>query len=652
MAATAAVEPACVGPRPGPDRVGRGRAQHRDPVVGLRQHRHPLPRVPPAGRAALRLREARRRGDRQPLHRDRADGEPAHPVGQGGRLGRAQGARGHRGLKFGGINSNTFQDLDYKLGSVCHPDATVRAKAVGAIVECNEIASVLDAQAVKVWLGDGTNYPGQDDLRGRHRRLLAGLREVYATLPADTRLYLEYKFYEPALYSTDVQDWGQSLNVDPPARRPRRRVRGHGPPRDGREHRADRRPAPGGGEAVRLRPQRQEVRRRRPDGRLDRSVPAVPDHPRARERDARRRRPGRTGDRQRHRLHARPVPQHRAQGPGHDPLGDEPPGDDREGAARGPRAAGRGTGRGRRARGELAACGTRSTPTSARSSPSCASPAAFRRTRTARTSPRARSRRSTPPASAARRPAGDPGSTHQPRHARAPATAPTRRRAMNSRERVLRALRRDGLPDRVPLQFDLCRPLLEAFGKRSTASRSATRRRTTRTSSTGRRATSCASRWAATAWSSAAGCRPATSWRRSHGGMHRQRVRHADEAGHRSGWTSSSGPLANATTVEEVLDIPFPDPFDEGRFVDRQGHHRPLQGRVLHHRRRRADDVRDGLAHGRPREVHGRHGHARALHRGRSSTAARTSASGSGSGSSSWAWTASGPATTSAPRTA
>jgi L-rhamnose isomerase / sugar isomerase len=117
------------------------------------------------------------------------------------------------GLRFGGINSNTFQDLDYKLGSVCHPDPAVRAKAVAAIVECCEIAERLDAEAVKVWLGDGTNYPGQDDLRGRHRRLVAGLQEAYAALPQQARMYLEYKLYEPALYSTDVQDWGQSLNV-------------------------------------------------------------------------------------------------------------------------------------------------------------------------------------------------------------------------------------------------------------------------------------------------------------------------------------------------------------------------------------------------------------------------------------------------------
>ncbi len=116
-----------------------------------------------------------------------------------------------RGLAIGGINSNTFQDEDYRLGSICNPDPRVRAKAVDAIIECCEIAGAMNAQAVKVWLGDGTNYPGQDDLRWRRHRLVEGLQEVYGHLPAGVRLYLEYKFYEPALYSTDVQDWGQSL---------------------------------------------------------------------------------------------------------------------------------------------------------------------------------------------------------------------------------------------------------------------------------------------------------------------------------------------------------------------------------------------------------------------------------------------------------
>jgi L-rhamnose isomerase/sugar isomerase len=123
------------------------------------------------------------------------------------------GYAAERGLRIGGINSNTFQDEDYKLGSICNPDARVRTKAVAAIVECCDIAGATNAQAVKVWLGDGTNYPGQDDLRWRHRRLVEGLSEAYAALPAGVRMYLEYKLYEPALYATDVQDWGQSLNV-------------------------------------------------------------------------------------------------------------------------------------------------------------------------------------------------------------------------------------------------------------------------------------------------------------------------------------------------------------------------------------------------------------------------------------------------------
>jgi L-rhamnose isomerase/sugar isomerase len=118
-----------------------------------------------------------------------------------------------RGLRIGAINSNTFQDEDYKLGSLCHPSASVRAKAVEAIIECCAIAAAMGSQVVKVWLGDGTNYPGQDDLRWRRHRLVEGLREVYPKLPGDARMVLEYKLYEPSLYSTDVQDWGQALSV-------------------------------------------------------------------------------------------------------------------------------------------------------------------------------------------------------------------------------------------------------------------------------------------------------------------------------------------------------------------------------------------------------------------------------------------------------
>ena len=118
-----------------------------------------------------------------------------------------------KGLGIGAINSNTFQDADYMLGSICHPSAEVRAKAIDAIVHCCDIAAQMNAPAVKVWLGDGTNYPGQDDLRWRRNRLVEGLQAAYEHLPAQARMYLEYKIFEPALYATDVQDWGQSLAV-------------------------------------------------------------------------------------------------------------------------------------------------------------------------------------------------------------------------------------------------------------------------------------------------------------------------------------------------------------------------------------------------------------------------------------------------------
>ncbi len=118
-----------------------------------------------------------------------------------------------RGIAVGGINSNTFQDEDYKLGSLCHPSLAVRRKAVAHILECCEIARQTGSRVVKVWLGDGTNYPGQGDFRTRRRHLIESLQEVYPALPGGARLFLEYKLYEPAFYHTDVQDWGQALSV-------------------------------------------------------------------------------------------------------------------------------------------------------------------------------------------------------------------------------------------------------------------------------------------------------------------------------------------------------------------------------------------------------------------------------------------------------
>lgn len=115
-----------------------------------------------------------------------------------------------RGLRIGAINCNTFQDEDYRLGSLAHPDAAVRSKALEHMEDCCAVVAATGAHALKVWLGDGTNYPGQDDFRARKRRLMEGLRAIHDMLPEPARLLVEYKFYEPAFYHTDIQDWGMA----------------------------------------------------------------------------------------------------------------------------------------------------------------------------------------------------------------------------------------------------------------------------------------------------------------------------------------------------------------------------------------------------------------------------------------------------------
>jgi L-rhamnose isomerase/sugar isomerase len=115
-----------------------------------------------------------------------------------------------RGLTIGAINSNVFQDDDYKLGSVTNPDPKVRRKAVDHLLECVDIMDVTGSRDLKLWFSDGTNYPGQDDIRSRQDRLEEALTEVYARLGDDQRMLLEYKLFEPAFYSTDVPDWGTS----------------------------------------------------------------------------------------------------------------------------------------------------------------------------------------------------------------------------------------------------------------------------------------------------------------------------------------------------------------------------------------------------------------------------------------------------------
>ncbi|MDT0347342.1 L-rhamnose isomerase [Streptomyces litchfieldiae] len=113
-----------------------------------------------------------------------------------------------RGLRLGAINSNVFQDDDYKLGSVCSPDPAVRRKALGHLLECVDIMDATGSRDLKLWFADGTNYPGQDDIRSRQDRLAEALTAVYERLGEDQRMLLEYKFFEPAFYTTDVPDWG------------------------------------------------------------------------------------------------------------------------------------------------------------------------------------------------------------------------------------------------------------------------------------------------------------------------------------------------------------------------------------------------------------------------------------------------------------
>jgi L-rhamnose isomerase / sugar isomerase len=116
-----------------------------------------------------------------------------------------------RGVSLGAINSNVFQDDDYKLGSLCNPNATVRRKAINHHKACIDVMRATGSRDLKIWLADGLNYPGQDDLRARQDRLAEGLAEIYAELDDQQRIILEYKLFEPAFYATDIPDWGTSL---------------------------------------------------------------------------------------------------------------------------------------------------------------------------------------------------------------------------------------------------------------------------------------------------------------------------------------------------------------------------------------------------------------------------------------------------------
>ncbi len=119
-------------------------------------------------------------------------------------------AAAHAGIQIGAVNPNLFQDDQYKLGSVCSPSASVREEAIAHMVECCEIMGKVNSSLLSLWFADGTNYAGQDSIRERKHRLEEGLKQVYPHMPAGARMLIEYKFFEPTFYHTDLADWGMA----------------------------------------------------------------------------------------------------------------------------------------------------------------------------------------------------------------------------------------------------------------------------------------------------------------------------------------------------------------------------------------------------------------------------------------------------------
>jgi L-rhamnose isomerase/sugar isomerase len=122
------------------------------------------------------------------------------------------------GIGFDAMNSNTFEDqagqkLSYKFGSLAHTDSAVRAQAIEHNLECVAIGQTLGSRALSVWIGDGGSFPGQMDFRESLERYTASIEAIYAKMPKDWLLYIEYKLFEPAFYSTVLNDWGSAYYV-------------------------------------------------------------------------------------------------------------------------------------------------------------------------------------------------------------------------------------------------------------------------------------------------------------------------------------------------------------------------------------------------------------------------------------------------------
>ena len=153
------------------------------------------------GNSGTRFRVFGTPGTPRDVHEKIADAAQVHA-----HTGLARGL----GVGIGTINSNPFQDDEYKFGSLAHHDAGVRRRAIDHLLECIEVMNQTGSQDLKIWLADGTNYPGQGDLRRRQDWLADSLAEIYAHIGEGQRLVLEYKFFEPSFYHTDVPDWGTS----------------------------------------------------------------------------------------------------------------------------------------------------------------------------------------------------------------------------------------------------------------------------------------------------------------------------------------------------------------------------------------------------------------------------------------------------------
>lgn len=117
------------------------------------------------------------------------------------------------GVRIGAVNPNLFQEPQYKLGSVCHPDSAVRRAATDHLIECVGVAEEVGSDVLSLWFADGTNYAGQDSFVERRHRMLGCLAEAYGAMPENMRMLLEYKPYEPAFYHTDLADWGAALTA-------------------------------------------------------------------------------------------------------------------------------------------------------------------------------------------------------------------------------------------------------------------------------------------------------------------------------------------------------------------------------------------------------------------------------------------------------